>query len=61
MIETPDIPLPSSKEIREVKESLSDLLQILLSSSELRALLADSVNLVRDLFADSLDLAAQVY
>lgn len=60
LTETPEIPLPTAREIQHVKESLSSLLEILLSSSELRALLADSINLVRDLFADSTDSLAQV-
>lgn len=57
--ETPDIPLPSSRELTEAKDSLQQLLTLLLTSDELRSLLTDSVNLFRDLFADSAELVAR--
>lgn len=57
--ETPDIPLPSSEELAEARESLKQLLTLLLTSSQLRSLLTDSINLFRDLFADAADSVAQ--
>ncbi|GAA6013470.1 hypothetical protein JCM10207_008861 [Rhodosporidiobolus poonsookiae] len=59
-IETPDIPLPSTDELKDVGHSLHELLSLLLTSSELRNLLADSLNLFRDLFADAAEGAAEV-
>ncbi|GAA5911445.1 hypothetical protein JCM6882_005004 [Rhodosporidiobolus microsporus] len=59
-IETPDIPLPSTTELKEAGHSLHELLSLLLTSSELRNLLADSLNLFRDLFADAAEEFAEV-
>ncbi|GAA5830171.1 hypothetical protein JCM11251_006906 [Rhodosporidiobolus azoricus] len=59
-IETPDIPVPSVQELKEAGQSLHELLSLLLTSSELRNLLADSLNLFRDLFADAAEQFAEV-
>lgn len=53
--ETPDIPLPSSAEIAKGKKALQSLLNLLLTSNQLRSLLFSSLNLFRDLFSDSAD------
>ncbi|GAA5820864.1 hypothetical protein JCM3770_007274 [Rhodotorula araucariae] len=58
-VELPSIPVPSADEVKDAGKSLHELLSLLLTSSELRNLLADSLNLFRDLFADALDEAAQ--
>ncbi|GAA5871795.1 hypothetical protein JCM8547_008144 [Rhodosporidiobolus lusitaniae] len=52
-IETPDIPLPSTDELKDAGNSLRELLGLLLTSTELRNLLADSLLLFRELFADA--------
>lgn len=57
--ETPEIPLPTAAELKEARESLRDLLSVLLTSSELRALVVDGINLFRDLFADAAENVAQ--
>ncbi|GAA5872596.1 hypothetical protein JCM1840_004849 [Sporobolomyces johnsonii] len=59
-VEVPDIPVPSRKELSEASQSLHQLLSLLLTSNELRNLLADSINLFRDLFADAAENVAEV-
>ncbi|GAA5902285.1 hypothetical protein JCM5296_003972 [Sporobolomyces johnsonii] len=59
-VEVPDIPVPSRKELSEASQSLHQLLSLLLTSNELRNLLADSINLFRDLFADAAENVADV-
>ncbi|GAA5973038.1 hypothetical protein JCM11641_000376 [Rhodosporidiobolus odoratus] len=58
-IELPNVPLPSTDELKEAGHSLHELLSLLLTSNELRNLLADSLNLFRDLFADAADEFAE--
>ncbi|GAA6038844.1 hypothetical protein JCM8097_002924 [Rhodosporidiobolus ruineniae] len=58
-VELPDVQLPSTDELKDAGHSLHELFSLLLTSSELRNLLADSLNLFRDLFADALDEAAE--
>ncbi|BGP20335.1 hypothetical protein JCM10213_007112 [Rhodosporidiobolus nylandii] len=59
-IELPDIPLPSTEELKEAGHSLHELFSLLLTSNELRNLLADSLLLFRDLFADAAEGVAEV-
>ncbi|GAA5926641.1 hypothetical protein JCM1841_003190 [Sporobolomyces salmonicolor] len=59
-VEVPDIPVPSRRELSEASQSLHQLLSLLLTSNELRYLLADSINLFRDLFADAAENVADV-
>lgn len=58
-VELPHVPVPSAGEVKDAGKSLHELASLLLTSSELRNLIADSLNLFRDLFADALDEAAQ--
>lgn len=45
--------------MEDIKDSLSNLLTVFFTSTELRNVLSDSINLFRDLFADSAELVAQ--
>lgn len=56
--ETPDLTLPTSTESAEARDSLKQLLTLLITSDQLRSLLTDSINLFRDLFADAAEQVA---
>lgn len=55
---TPDLPVPSNKEIAKAEQSLKQLGTLLLTSSSLRGVIGDAVNLARDLFADAAEQVA---
>ncbi|KAI5479498.1 hypothetical protein MNV49_003440 [Pseudohyphozyma bogoriensis] len=57
-LETPDIPLPSSRELQDAHEALHQLLTSLLTSPSLRRLLGSAINLSRELFADAAEQVA---
>ncbi|BGP35560.1 hypothetical protein JCM10296v2_007401 [Rhodotorula toruloides] len=58
-LEVPKPLVPSASELKEAGKSLHELLSLLLTSNELRNLLADSLNLFRDLFADAAEEFAE--
>ncbi|KAK4051650.1 hypothetical protein OIV83_002790 [Microbotryomycetes sp. JL201] len=58
-VETPDLPVPSDKELAQIQESIKQLASTLLTSSELRNIFTDLVHLGRDLFADAAEQVAQ--
>ncbi|SCV73759.1 BQ2448_6189 [Microbotryum intermedium] len=55
----PDVPVPSDHEIGEATRALKQLFTLLLTSSQLRRIVGDVVNLFRDMFADAADQAAE--
>ncbi|ORY76232.1 Proteophosphoglycan ppg4 [Leucosporidium creatinivorum] len=55
---TPDIPLPTSEEITEANNAIKQLASLLLTSTNLRDIVSDLVNLGRDLFADAAEQVA---
>ncbi|GAA6064020.1 hypothetical protein JCM10212_005503 [Sporobolomyces blumeae] len=59
-LELPSVPKPSKKEIKKASHSLHQLFSLLLTSTELRNLIGDGVNLFRDIFADAAEGAAEV-
>ncbi|GAA5971347.1 hypothetical protein JCM3765_007011 [Sporobolomyces pararoseus] len=59
-LELPSVPKPSKKEVKEAAGSLHQLFSLLLTSSELRNLIGDCVNLFRDVFADAAEGVAEV-
>ncbi|GAA5856526.1 hypothetical protein JCM5353_002185, partial [Sporobolomyces roseus] len=59
-LELPDVPVPSKKEVKQAAGSLHQLFSLLLTSSELRNLIGDGINLFRDVFADAAEGVADV-
>ena len=59
-VEIPDVVLPTADELAEAKQSLQQLLKTILTSSELRGVLTDSIQLLRDFFADQAESIANV-
>ncbi|GAA6024258.1 hypothetical protein JCM11491_006377 [Sporobolomyces phaffii] len=59
-LELPSVPVPSKKEVKEAAGSLHQLFSLLLTSSELRNLIGDGINLFRDVFADAAEGVADV-
>jgi hypothetical protein len=58
-VKIPKPAVPSASELGDAGKSLHELVSLLLTSSELRNLLADSLNLFRDVFADALEESAE--
>ncbi|SGY26372.1 BQ5605_C018g08727 [Microbotryum silenes-dioicae] len=55
----PDLPVPSDREIGEATRALKELFTLLLTSSQLRRIVGDIINLFRDMFADAAEQAAE--
>jgi len=58
-LEKPEVPLPSSAELADARESLRGLMTSFISSDELRSLIIEGVQLGRDLFADAAESVAE--